>query len=110
MSKQLYSVNWTALKIETATLLDEHNMNEGASVETWLCKDSNGRKFTCSKFDCGWQFSELAAWHDFEAEIDQSIKSSFAELLKMQKQYEEAVNIHLAVKQKILDLKLAAKQ
>lgn len=105
--KKLYRVNWSTLKTETATLLDEHNMNEGASVETWLCKDSNGRKFTCAKFDCGWQFSELAAWHEFEAEMDQSIKGSFVELLKMQKEHEEAINIHLAAKQKILDLTAA---
>ena len=105
--KKLYRVNWSTFETETATLLDEHNMNEGASVETWLCKDSNGRKFTCSKFD--WQFSELAAWQEFEVEMSGSVSAGWLELAKMRKEQEKAVNILFVAQQKILALTEANK-
>lgn len=105
--KTLYRVNWSTLETETATLLDEHNINEGASAETWLCKDSNGRKFTCSKFDCGWQFSELAAWQEFEVEMSGSISTGWLELTKIQKELEKAEIILFAAQKKILDLTAA---
>lgn len=100
--KTIYTVNWSTLEIETAKLLDEHNMNDGASVETWLCRDSNGRKFTCSKDS--YQFSELEAWQEFEAEVEESVKGHFVELLEAQKNYEKEQDRHLTAKQKILEL------
>lgn len=100
--KTIYRVNWSTISIEKATLLNEHNLCNGASVETWLCKDSNGQKFVCSKFN--WQLSELAAWQEFEAEMDESIANNHAALLEFQKQHEEAVKIHLNAKQKIKKL------
>lgn len=102
--KTLYSVNWDTLEIETAVLLDEHNMNDGASVETWLCKGKNGRKFTCSKFDLGWRFSELEAWQEFEAEMGSTVESGWRELEKMQKAQEEAEKILATAQQKISEL------
>lgn len=103
--KKLYGVNWSTFETETATLLDEHNMNEGASVETWLCEDSGGRRFTCSKFD--WQFSELAAWQEFEVEMSGSISTGWLELTKIQKELEKAEIILFAAQKKILDLTAA---
>jgi thioesterase domain-containing protein len=100
--QKLYRISWTTKDIETAVLLDGNNMNDGASVETWLCKDSNGRKFTCSKFD--WQFSELAAWQEYEAEMEETVSAEFAEMLKAQKSYQQACDDHLAAKQKVLEL------
>lgn len=100
--KKLYRINWSTESIETATLLDEHNLNEGASVETWLCKDSNGRKFTCSKFD--YQFSELAAWQEYKAELEENERGVFMELLEAQKNYGKATNMLFAAKQKVLEL------
>lgn len=102
MSKPLYRISWSTQKVETATLLDEHNMNEGASVETWLCRDSNGRKFTCSKFD--WQLSEIEAWKEYEKELEENERGVLAELLAAQKNYEEAVSDLLYAQQKVLSL------
>lgn len=102
--KTIYSVNWNTFETETAVLLDEHNMNDGASVETWLCKDKNGRKFICSKFDMGWRFSELEAWQVFEEEMRESVKSSEKYLQKVQEELERAKQIHLMAKQKVSEL------
>ena len=100
--KKLYRINWSTESVETATLLDEHNMNDGASVETWLCKDSNGRRFTCSKFD--WQLSELAAWQEYEAELDENCKAVFQALLDAEKNHELACTAHLNARQRVLEL------
>lgn len=102
--KTLYRVNWSTKDIETAKLIDEHNLNDGASVETWLCKDKNGRKFTCSKFDLGYRFSELEAWQVFEEEMRESVKSSEKYLQEMQKELEEAKQMHSTAKQKVSEL------
>ena len=103
MNKTLYRVNWSTEKTETAVLLDENNLNEGAERETWLCRDSNGRKFTCSKF--AWQFSELAAWQEYEAELEENKSGVFANLLDVQNCYKEATNALLSAKQKVQNLK-----
>jgi len=104
--KKLYCVNWSTFEIETATLLDEHHINDGASVETWLCKDSKGRKFTCSKFGCGWRFSELAAWLAYEQLLEEQKELSFKSLLKTIQEYQDGVSAHLHAKQKIIELLL----
>lgn len=100
--KTIYSVNWNTLETETAVLLDEHNINDGASVETWLCKDKNGRLFTCSKNS--YQFSELEAWREFKAELDESVKGHYAELLQARNNYEKEADRLLKAEQKVLEL------
>jgi len=103
MNKTLYQVNWSTEEIETAVLLDENNLNEGALRETWLCIDSSGRKFSCSKGS--WQFSELAAWQEYQAELEENERAVFEALLDAQNCYEEATNALLSAKQKVQNLK-----
>lgn len=100
--KKIYQVNWGTKKIETATLINENNLNEGATRETWLCKDSKGRKFTCRKNY--YQFSELDAWKQYEEPMDGYCEDRLAEIAKLQKEYEELKAEHLRVKRKIADL------
>lgn len=46
----LYSVTWDSPPtMRRVFLLDAHNMNEGATVESYLCQEEGGQKFTCSK-------------------------------------------------------------
>lgn len=100
--KTLYRINWQTKDIETATLLDEHNINEGASRETWLCKDSNGRKFTCSKNY--YKLSELEAWQEYEQELAETCESESAEIAKLEFEHEKTMNDHTRAKKKILSL------
>lgn len=100
--KKLYRISWATKDIETASLIDEHNMCDGATKETWLCKDSNGRKFSCSKGQ--WQFSELEAWKEYEDDLNNSCMNSFAALIAARNEHEKAINEHLRAKQKVLEL------
>lgn len=102
MSEKIYRINWSTREIETATLLDRRYMNEGASVESWLCKDSSGRRFTCSKGS--WHFSEKAAWEEYSYDVENSAESMFLELKKVGKEYERLTNESLRAKQKVLSL------
>jgi hypothetical protein len=102
MSKPLYRISWSTQEVETATLLDEHNMNEGASRETWLCKDSNGREFTCTKGM--YKLSELEAWQEYEKELDATCKYEAAEISKLEIQYEQTMNAHMKVRKMISSL------
>ena len=105
LNKPLYRISWSTQEVETATLLDEHNMNDGASRETWLCKDSNGRKFTCSKGS--WNFTEKAAWEEYSYDMENHADSLYIELRKAQGEYEKATNESLRAKQKVLELTAA---
>ena len=100
--KKIYTVDWGTQKIKTATLIIENNLNPGATRETWLCEESNGRKFTCSK-DC-YQFSELEAWQEYEEPIEGCGEDLLAEIAKLQKEYKELQREHSQVRQKIANL------
>jgi hypothetical protein len=99
----IYRVNWDTQKTEIAILLDAHHLNEGATQETWLCRDFRGQQFTCDKYS--WQFTEISAWEEYEAELAESCKESFAHLREVEKEYVKETNKHFFAKKKILELK-----
>lgn len=99
--KKLYRISWETKSIETATLIDEHNMNPGATEETWLCKDDKDRRFTCAKGS--YEFSELDAWCEYKKELEEGLKQQRLALIDAQKDYEENFNLLLMAQQKIVD-------
>jgi hypothetical protein len=45
--KKIFRV-WNGV-LEEVTVLNEHHMQDGASEETYLCRNQKGLKFVCSK-------------------------------------------------------------
>lgn len=83
--KTLYLV-WNGV-LETVQLIDEHNLNAGATVESYLCLDENGKQFTCSK-DMYFH-TEREAWEDYLKDLKESIKYNEAEIFSLQNQNAE---------------------
>lgn len=100
--KKIYTIDQVAKRLEIGTLLNENYLCSGATVETWLCKGSDGRNFVCSKNY--YQFSELEAWQEYEADLKDGCESYLAEIAKMQEEYKELLEECLVVKQKIESL------
>lgn len=89
--KKLYSIN-SRLELETFSIIDEHNLNDGATVETYLCIDKNGVRFTCSKdMYC---HSEKEAWSQKIREYKNGIvrtKEGIRSLIKDIINFEKAI-------------------
>lgn len=83
--KTLYLV-WNGV-LETVQLIDEHNLNEGATIESYLCLDGNGKQFTCAK-DMYFH-TEREAWEDYLKELKESIKYNETEIFSLQNQNAE---------------------
>ena len=87
-------------ELEIVELLNEHNLCDGATVETYLCKGKNG-KFTCSKDMCF--HTELEAWQEYQTNLIEGIKNNRKEIeeinrniKKWEKQVEEnKIKIHI---------------
>lgn len=57
--------------LEIVTLLDEHNMCDGATVETHLCRGKGGRKFVCAKGHH--RATEREAWAEYAIDLVEAI-------------------------------------
>ena len=71
MSTKLYLV-WGG-KLETVTLLDDHYLCDGAISETYLIKDRDGRKASCSK-DM-YLKSPIEAWQHYADDLEDGIEA-----------------------------------
>jgi hypothetical protein len=68
-------------ELEVCEIINEHNLCDGATQETYLCKGLNG-KFVCSKdmyFD-----TELEAWEDFYQNLEEGINCNKSDLIELQ--------------------------
>ncbi len=86
--KQIYRIRFDLLgpKCETATLLDERHLCNGATVETWLCKDKN-KEFVCPRN--AWHPTKLDAWKEYESDLTNIIDDNDHEIKKLQKEQDE---------------------
>jgi hypothetical protein len=103
--KTIYRINWSTKAIETAKLLDENHLCDGATRETWLCRDSSGQKFVTSKGT--WHFSEKAAWEEYSYDLENSLPLMLEQIEKAQKEYSDQQNELTRAKQKVKELELA---
>lgn len=76
----LYKV-WNGI-LEIVTLLDEHNMCDGATEETYLVRGKGGRKSSCSKDD--YFTTEKAAWTEYATQLREAIEREEKLLVKME--------------------------
>ena len=82
--KKLYRV--FSNDLEVVELLNEHNLCDGATVETYLCRGKNG-KFVCSK-DMYFE-TELEAWQEYQARLIEGVNNCRKEIEKMNQNIQE---------------------
>jgi hypothetical protein len=90
-------------ELEVVSIIDEHNLCDGATKETYLCKGPNG-KFVCSKdmyFD-----TELKAWEAHFNMLNEGIKNNKSDLIDLQNKIDEWEKLLENIKYKIQVLKL----
>lgn len=104
--KTVYRVNWNTKDIETATVINENYLNPGATVESWLCRDSRG-KFTCSKDS--YSFSELEAWEEYKNEIKEASSQALQVWKEAERNYYSTVDELVRVMDKVFELEEKSK-
>lgn len=82
--KKLYRI-WDK-ELEIVEILNEHNLCEGATKETYLCKGKNG-KFTCSK-DMYFH-TELEAWKEYQARLIEGVNNYRKKIEEMNRNIQE---------------------
>jgi len=108
MIKKLHSY-WNG-KLKTVTLLDPHNMNAGATVETYLCRDSTGRRFTCAKGM--YKKTEEEAVAEYLKDLGEALTQKewdINDLLKEKKEIEKEIAKLKEIQNRISQSKIAAR-
>lgn len=89
-------------KLETFQVLNEHHLCDGATIETYICRGPDGKKFCCSK-DYGFKTAK-EAWQVYYNNIGDGIEITKREIEEKIKHKEFLLGELLRVK-KILENK-----
>jgi hypothetical protein len=85
--------------LEEVTVLNEHYMQDGASVETYLCRSKQGGKFVCSK-DMYFETKEKA-WADELEGLQQGLLDAIESIKNATKLKEDIVKRILRVEKEL---------